>query len=400
MKEVNRFLWAISGHQKDIIQETKVDGYRATVVGAILLMVGIYATLAWTFFFSTVMESSLLALLCGLFAGFFILLFDRALICSISYGKKNFWALSFRFALALILGVFLAQPIILKLYEPDIKREAAILVDKKNQERKKEIEQLYGREVSDLQTRKKEINDAITSKKDQLLINEDAFKKEMDGSGGTGRWGYHTVSQKKESIYKKDLAELEELKKQAQPELKTIDTRLDTIQADINRQLKSFVNATQNQGFLIQAEALQSLLKSDKTNTLVSRYYLLMVILTLIELSALISKLILETGSYGRKVDYYLDKEKKEIDTDKELFTNKVDNYRNLTLERETSVIKEFFEKSNSVRQGKMDDIIRTWQEDSHQTYNNTWGIMQNKLFIHNPERVDIAPDEDVEKKN
>ena len=160
------------------------------------------------------------------------------------------------------------------------------------------------------------------------------------------------------------------------------------------------MSATQNQGFLIQAEALQSLLKSDKTNTLVSRYYLLMVILTLIELSALISKLILETGSYGRKVDYYIDKEKKEIDADKELFTNKIDNYRSLTLERETSVIKEFFEKTNSVRQGKMDDIIRTWQEDSHQTYSNTWGIMQNKLFIHNPEKVEIAPDEDLENKN
>ncbi len=400
MKEVNRFLWAISGHQRDIIQETKVDSYRATVVGAILLMVGIYATLAWTFFFSTVMESTLLALICGLFAGFFILLFDRALICSISYGKKNFWALSFRFTLALILGIFLSQPIILKLYEPDIKREAAILVDRKNQERKKEIEQLYGREISDLQARKKQINDAISNKQEQLLINEDAFKKEMDGSGGTGRWGYHTVSQKKESIYKKDLAELEELKNQTQPELKTIDTRLDTIQADINRQLLSFVSATQNQGFLIQAEALQSLLKSDKTNTLVSRYYLLMVILTLIELSALISKLILETGSYGRKVDYYIDKEKKEIDADKELFTNKIDNYRSLTLERETSVIKEFFEKTNSVRQGKMDDIIRTWQEDSHQTYSNTWGIMQNKLFIHNPEKVEIAPNEDLENKN
>lgn len=400
MKEVNRFLWAISGHQRDIIQETKVDNYRATVVGAILLMVGIYATLAWTFFFSTVMESRLLALLCGMFAGFFILLFDRALICSISYGKKNFWALSFRFALALILGIFLAQPIILKLYEPDIKREAAILVDKKNQERKKEIEQLYGKEVTDLQARKKEINDAIANKQEQLLINEDAFKKEMDGSGGTGRWGYHTVSQKKESIYKKDLAELEELKKQAQPELKTIDTRLDTIQADINRQLKSFVSATQNQGFLIQAEALQSLLKSDKTNTLVSRYYLLMVILTLIELSALISKLILETGSYGRKVDYYIDKEKKEIEADKELFNNKIDNYRNLTLERETSIIKEFFEKTNSVRQGKMDDIIKTWEEDNHQTYSNTWGIMQNKLFIHNPEKKGIVTNEDLEKKN
>jgi len=130
---IKRILWAITAHQREIITETKVDNYRAMIVGAILLMVGFYAMLAWTFFFSLVMQNIVMAFMGGLFAGFFILLFDRALIYSISYGKKNIGALLFRFAL---LGVFLSQPIILKLYEPDIKREAGILIDKKNQERK------------------------------------------------------------------------------------------------------------------------------------------------------------------------------------------------------------------------------------------------------------------------
>ena len=204
---IKRILWAISGHQHDIIIETKVDNYRAMIVGAILLMVGIYATLAWTFFFSLVMQSIVMAFMCGLFAGFFILLFDRALICSISYGKKNIWALSFRFALALLLGVFLSQPIILKLYEPDIKREAAILIDKKNQERKMELEKIYAVEVQTLKQRQVFINNSLDNKQKQLLTNEQAFKQEMDGSAGTGRWGYNTVSQKKEGIYKKDLLE-------------------------------------------------------------------------------------------------------------------------------------------------------------------------------------------------
>ncbi|HEX3007636.1 MAG TPA: DUF4407 domain-containing protein [Bacteroidales bacterium] len=400
MEKINRILWAISGHQREIIAETKVDNYRATIVGAILLMVGIYATLAWTFFFSTVMESSFFAFIGGIFAGFFILLFDRALICSISYGKRNWFALTFRFGLALLLGVFLSQPIILKLYEPDIKREAAILVDKKNQERKQEIEKIYAIEVADLNKRMGDINTALAEKKNQLLINEDAFKKEMDGSGGTGRWGYHTVSQKKESIYKKDLAELEEMKKQFQPEVKRINDRLDTIQTDINRQLSSFVAATSNQGFLIQAEALQSLIKNDKTHTLRNRYYLLMVILTLIELSALISKLILETGSYGKKVDYILEKEKKETDTDKELFTNNIDHYKNLTLERETSIIKDFFSKTDPVQQRKMDKLVADWDNNSNgQTYSDTWSTIQDRLMIHR--KKDTSKDEfSREKEN
>lgn len=396
MDKLNRILWAISGHQREIIAETKVDNYRATIVGAILLMVGIYATLAWTFFFSTVMESFFTALICGLFAGFFILLFDRALICSISYGKRNIWALGFRFLLALILGVFLSQPIILKLYEPDIKREAVILIDKKNNERKKELEKMYAPEVAGLAVRLAEIDTALAQKRAQLLANEEAFKKEMDGSGGTGRWGYHTVSQKKEGIYKKDLAEYEELKRQTQPEINAIAARMDSIQADINRQLDVFIEATKNHGFLIQAEALQSLLTNDKTNTLRNRYFLLMVILTLIELSALISKLILETGSYGKRVDYILDREMKETATDRELFTNKIENYKKLTLERETSVINDFFGKTDPVQQKKMDNLVNDWGNSNNgQTYRNTWDIVQKHLMIHDDRRTDLNKTEE-----
>jgi hypothetical protein len=395
MDKINRILWAISGHQREIIAATKVDNYRATIVGAILLMVGIYATMAWTFFFSTVMDSVLTALIGGLFAGFFILLFDRALICSISYGKRNIWALGFRFLLALILGVFLSQPIIMKLYEPDIKREAAILVDKKNQERKKELEQLYSSEIAALQNRRNDLNALLLDKKNQLLANEEAFKKEMDGSGGTGRWGYNTVSQKKESIYKKDLAELEELKAQAQPEIKKIDSRLDTIQADVNNQLGSFVKATQNQGFLIQAEALQSLLTNDKTHTLRNRYFLLMIILTLIELSALISKLILETGSYGKKVEYILNREIKETETDNEIFTNKMEKYKKHVLERESAMVDDFFEQTNPVQQKKMNDIVNGWDKTGSQTYHNTWGILLHDLMIHKDKEEPIEPKEE-----
>jgi hypothetical protein len=383
---IKRILWAISGHQHDILIETKVDNYRAMIVGAILLMVGIYATLAWTFFFSLVMQNIVLAFIGGLFAGFFILLFDRALICSISYGKRNIWALSFRFALALLLGVFLSQPIILKLYEPDIKREAAILIDKKNQERKMELGKIYANEVQTLKQLQVFIINSLDNKQKQLLTNEQAFKQEMDGSSGTGRWGYNTVSQKKEVIYKKDLSEYEQLKQQSAPELNRINARLDSIQASINRQSASFEQATQNQGFLIQAEALQSLLTKDTTHTLRNRYYLLMVILTLIELSALLSKLILDTKSYSSKVDFYTQKELQETAMDKEITTTKQEAFKKAALEKETKLIDEFFTKTESTKAEKLDKLVDNWAAKNGQTYKDSWDILSKDLMVHHKE--------------
>jgi hypothetical protein len=380
---IKRFLWAISGHQYDIITETKVDNYRAMIVGAILLMVGIYATLAWTFFFSLVMENIVMAFIGGLFAGFFILLFDRALICSISYGKRNVWALSFRFALALLLGVFLSQPIILKLYEPDIKREAGILIDKKNQERKMELEKIYANEVQNLKQRQDFIINTLTDKQKQLITNEESFKQEMDGTAGTGRWGYHTVSQKKESIYKKDLAEYDQLKQQSAPELNRINARMDTIQALINKQSASFEQATQNQGFLIQAEALQSLLIKDSTHTLRNRYYLLMIILTLIELSALISKLILDTKSYSSKVEFYIQKELQETSIDKEITDAKQEAFKKAALEKETKLIEEFFTKTDTAKNEKLDKLVDDWATKNGHTYKDAWDLLNNDLMVH-----------------
>lgn len=50
---LNDFLWNIAGFKRSIIAKTKVDKYHAAVIGALLLMVGLYATIAWTFFFQT-----------------------------------------------------------------------------------------------------------------------------------------------------------------------------------------------------------------------------------------------------------------------------------------------------------------------------------------------------------
>src|SRR5512133_1221124 len=187
MSWFNEFLWNLSGHQKEVIETTQVDRYKAEIVGSLLLMVGVFASLAWTFFFSTVIRNIWISALCGLVAGFFILLFDRALICSLVYGKKNLWALGFRFALALLLGIFLSQPIILKLYEPDIKREAALLIDKKNQDRKAEMEKTYASERQLLQSNRDRLYQSLDEKLKMVHVNEEAFKKEMDGSAGTGR---------------------------------------------------------------------------------------------------------------------------------------------------------------------------------------------------------------------
>ena len=148
--KLNGYLWNLSGFKKEIIRESKVDGYHATVIGVLLLVVGVYAMFAWTFFFQTVSDNAFVPIVAGIFMGFYIISFDRALIASMSSGKINIFSVIFRLVLATLLGVFLAQPMILKFYENDVKRESQIIVDIKNQDSKKELEAIYATDLSTL----------------------------------------------------------------------------------------------------------------------------------------------------------------------------------------------------------------------------------------------------------
>lgn len=386
--KIRDFLWSISGHQKEIMLQTKIDGFRAVIIGSMLVMVGIYATLAWTFFFSTVTHNVFLSLTCGFFAGTFIVFFDRAIISTLSSGKRNLWALGFRFLLAILLGAFLAQPIILKVYERDIKREAVILIDLKRQERKAELDKLYASEVSSLLKRRDELKALVDKQNQQMTENARAFMQEMDGTGGTGLRGYHTISQKKEGIYKSDVDEYNRIKKETEPENNRITARLDSIQQSINSQLAEFDRTTHDQGFLIQSEALKSLIAKDKSNTLRDRYWLLVVILMLIELSALLAKLIIETKSYGAKVDLQIEKEVSRTQTDRDIYLAKLEAYNKHLLQRETSIIEDFFTRTDPTKDLKLDEISEEWKKSSTQTYKDTWDAFKKRLIIHDGEDI------------
>jgi len=87
--EENQMLWKIAGFKKDIIKDCKADGHHATMIGILLVVIGIYACIAWSIFFSSVVGEWLFAIPLGLFMGLFIFFLDRALISSLAKSKQN-----------------------------------------------------------------------------------------------------------------------------------------------------------------------------------------------------------------------------------------------------------------------------------------------------------------------
>lgn len=379
---INYFLWNLAGFKRSIIAKTKVDKFHASVIGALLLMVGLYATIAWSFFFQTLGGNIILTIAAGLFMGAFIIAFDRALIASMASGKANVFSLGFRLVLAILLGVFLSQPIILRLYAPEIKRESQILLDKKIAERKVELTAIYQNELNSLTSQKITLENQLNDQKNLVNQAEKDFKKEMDGTGGTKKYGYSTVSKQKEKILESHLGGWEQMNATHQPQITQLQNGINQINDKIFNEVEVYRNENKEFGTLIQAEALQSLLKKDTSGALTMRYYLLSFILTLIELSALIAKIFLKTPAYRSKVELMNESADLEINTQREILLARNKIYKEKALESELALTEQFFDKTQSVKDEKFETQLEDWRNSKELTYKNTWTRFKKTFFL------------------
>src|SRR5258708_20479490 len=101
------FLWWLSTVERELLVDCVVDRNRFRIIGMTVLATWAFATLAWTYFFSTVINNAFLFVGLGLFMGFIILTIDRALIKGITrFNKNKFIPLLFKTILPLTIATF------------------------------------------------------------------------------------------------------------------------------------------------------------------------------------------------------------------------------------------------------------------------------------------------------
>ncbi len=381
-RSLQSYIWTFVGVEKDIIKDCKTDRFHATVIATLLFLVGVYAILAWTFFFQNVTDNIFVAIIGAIFMGTFIVCFDRALIASLSAGKSTYASLGFRLILALLLGVFLAQPMILKMYEPEVKREAQILMDQKVLERKAEYAKIYETEMTELSDQKLALESQLNLKTQALATAENDFKTEMDGSGGTERYGYSTVAKQKEKILKRHESEYATLLATNTPQINQIQNDITALQAKITIETESFGTENAKMGTMIQAAALKSLIDKDETHTLRNRFLLLTLILTLIELSALIAKMLFRMESYRSQIALINTHEIRRAEVDEELFLAKIDKYRELALHNEIDIMEDFYSKSRDINDEKLDGLLEEWKTSEDGTLKGYWQEFEKKFLV------------------
>jgi hypothetical protein len=151
-----------------------------------------------------------------------------------------------------------------------------------------------------------------------------------------------------------------------------------TIDEDIKKEEQLFTNYF-NDGFLTRIEALNNLVKSNAA--LQFRYYLLVVILMLIELMPVIAKTLLPSGTYDEKVRLREEMEttiaRSNITKEQEL----KELYNTMAKTNDEEAITAFFSITKDDKNEKIKAFSKKWSMENHETFDGLWGKMKREIL-------------------
>jgi hypothetical protein len=299
---LSKFLWWLAAADATILRDCRSDQERYRIIGISVLVTWLFATLAWGYFFSTVTDDEAVVAGLAVFFGFAILSIDRSLIAAMSgAGRRQFLPVAFRLILAFTIGLFISQPIVLLLFQKDIQAQMVLNRQGKLEKFREELAQLNAPHKAILEKDRQQWEQQLQQKEVQVKAYKDAYIKETDGTGGTGKIGESSIARVKKTEYLKAEEELAALRSALAPQLQERQAQ----QAEIwkeNRLKEQAYVASLTDGFLAQTEALEEL--TEQHPPLRLRYRLIVLIITLIEIMPLLSKLLMPKGEYDKLMDH------------------------------------------------------------------------------------------------
>ena len=311
--------------------------------------------------------------------GFIILTIDRALIKGINkFSKNKIVPLLFRGLLAITIGTFMAQPALLYMFKKEIRLQTSLDNEKKKLLKSQELNDFYKPRKAALTTEKENLQKEDATKYADVAKARENFLAETDGSGGTGKVGVKAVALAKKNEYQKLDGEYQQFLSTLQPKLTAVENELTTIEETIKKEEAAFTEYF-NDGFLTQIEALNNLIKINPA--LQFRYYLLVIILLLIELMPVIAKTILPSGTYDERAQLRENMEKEITASNITKEQDLKELYNSLAHQNDKEAITNFFDFTKEDRNQKIKSFSKEWKEGTSQSFDGLWETMKKNIL-------------------
>lgn len=361
----NNFLWWCAGAHQQLLKEFPSEHSKYTGLGGVILATFVLASLAAGYAIYSIFGSITWTLLFAITWGLIIFNFDRFLVSTMrKYGvsrRKQIWMAVPRVALALLIGVTIARPLELKIFEKEIDTKVVENIHKKIQLNDSLLQQ---ENKSMLQTTQLERNRLVNRKlsvEDTLHLLQQAYIREADGTGGSGRRGIENLTRLKMDAYTAAVKQFTPELQQLQNDIHAQDSILSALSVSNEGKRKQYeADAKKNVGFLERNKALSDLSAEEPSVFWTS--LLLSLLIILIEIGPILSKLIMPVGPY----DIALAKEElismsaaeNDMRKDKELTTEKNRSF----YRKQKEVSEQLVEKMTALQQKHIDEELDKWE--------------------------------------
>ncbi|MFL5773076.1 MAG: DUF4407 domain-containing protein, partial [Flavisolibacter sp.] len=295
------FLWWCAGAHQKLLKQFPSEQTKYAGLGGVLLATFILAALAAGYAIYSVFGNIIWTVAFAIIWGLVIFNFDRFLVSTMrKYGvskSKQIWMAVPRLFLALLIGLTIARPLELKIFEKEIAVKMQENLHHKIQRNDSLLQIENKLMIDNAQADRQRLTLRKDAIEDTLAGLQSAYVQEADGTGGSGRRGIEQLTRLKMDAFQKATT-------QFTPELKSIDSSIrmqDSIinsgRVGVEAQRKDYAfAAASNMGFLEKNKALSDL--SDEENSVWWTTLLLSMLIILIEIGPILSKLIMPVGPY------------------------------------------------------------------------------------------------------
>jgi Domain of unknown function (DUF4407) len=364
------FLWWCAGAYQKLLKQFPSEHSKYSGLGGVLLATLVLATISAGYAIHTVFGNIYWTITFAIIWGLIIFNFDRFLVSTMrKYGiskRKQLWMAIPRIALALLIGIVIARPLEMKIFEKEINVKMTENLHKKIQLNDSLLTLENNALLTAADTERQRLLGRKLAIEDTLHNLQTAYVQEADGTGGSGQRGIENITRLKQDAFN-------QAKFQFAPELillaKNINSQDSIIQnakASMEEKRKQYeISATANMGFLERNKALSDL--SAEEASVYWANLLISLLIILIEIGPVLSKLIMPVGPY----DIALAKEEllqmasheSEIRKDKEERFEK----RKVFQLKQKEMSEQLAEKLTQLQQKNIDKELDKWERGEWQ---------------------------------
>jgi hypothetical protein len=366
----NNFLWWCSGAHQKLLKQFPSEHSKYSGLGAVLLATFVLATISAGYAIYTVFGNWLWTIGFAIIWGLIIFNFDRFLVSTMrKYGvsrRKQIMMAVPRLALALLIGVVIARPLEMKIFEKEINVKMTKNLHDKIRLNDSLLAMEYKNQLVNAETERQRLLGRKLAIEDTLHKLRSAYLQEADGTGGSRQRGIENITRLKQDAF--NLARI-----QFAPELvlleqnmKSQDSTTATAKASMEDKRKQFEQtAIANMGFLERNKALADL--SAEEGSVFWASWLISLLIILIEIGPVLSKLMMPLGPY----DIALAKEEllHMANEEGEIRKDKVERFerRKVYHEKQKEMSDTLAEKVVQLQQKNIDRELDKWERGEWQ---------------------------------